>query len=54
MEWITRLGPYFPFLIAITALVVGGVITVVALIVRYNERMAKIARGIDPDAAARR
>ena len=54
MDWITRLGPYAPFLVAITAIIVGGVIAVVAVIVRYNERMAKIARGIDPDAAAPR
>ena len=46
MEAITSLGP---FLIPITAIVVGGVITIVVLILRHQERIAKIERGIDPD-----
>ena len=46
MEAIAALGP---FLIPITALIVGGVITVVVLILRHQERIAKIERGIDPD-----
>jgi hypothetical protein len=45
VESIVSLGP---FLIPITAFV-GGVITVVVLILRHQERLAKIERGIDPD-----
>ncbi len=48
MDAITSLGP---FLVPITALVVGGIITVVVLVLRHQERIAKIERGIDPDAA---
>ena len=47
MERILSLGP---FLIPITAIIVGGVITIVVLVLRHNERIAKIERGIDPDA----
>jgi hypothetical protein len=46
VESIVSLGP---FLIPITAVLVGGVITVVVLILRHQERIAKIERGIDPD-----
>jgi pilus assembly protein TadC len=42
-----------PFLIPITAILVGGVITIVVLILRHQERIAKIERGIDPDAPQR-
>jgi hypothetical protein len=47
MESITGLGPY---LIPITAILVGGVITIVVLILKHQERISKIERGIDPDA----
>ena len=50
MESITSLGP---FLIPITAILVGGVIAIVVLILRHQERIAKIERGIDPDAPQR-
>jgi hypothetical protein len=50
MERILSLGP---LLVPITAIIVGGVIVVVVLILRHNERIAKIERGIDPDAARR-
>jgi hypothetical protein len=50
MESITGLGPY---LIPITAILVGGVITIVVLILKHQERIAKIERGIDPDAPQR-
>jgi hypothetical protein len=50
VEAITSLGP---FLIPITALIVGGVITIVVLVLRHQERIAKIERGIDPDRTAR-
>jgi hypothetical protein len=36
-------------LVPISALIVGGVIAVVAMVHKHNERMAKIERGIDPD-----
>ena len=50
MEWIASLGP---FLVPIVALIVGGAIAVVVLILRHQERIAKIERGIDPDAPPR-
>jgi hypothetical protein len=50
MELIVSLGP---LLIPITAVIVGGVITIVVLILRHQERIAKIERGIDPDSARR-
>ena len=50
VELIVSLGP---FLIPITALIVGGVITIVVLILRHQERIAKIERGIDPDSPRR-
>ena len=51
MESVTSLGP---FLIPITALIVGGVIAIVVLVLRHQERIAKIERGIDPDRADRK
>ena len=51
MESITSLGP---FLIPIAAILVGGVITIVVLVLRHQERIAKIEHGIDPDAPQRR
>ena len=50
MEALTSLGP---FLIPITAIVVGGAIAIVVLILRHQERIAKIERGIDPDRPQR-
>jgi hypothetical protein len=50
MQWIVSLGP---FLIPIVGIVVGGAVAVVVLILRHNERIAKIERGIDPDAGRR-
>jgi hypothetical protein len=46
MESITSLGP---ILIPVTAILVGGVVTIVVLVLRHQERIAKIERGIDPD-----
>jgi hypothetical protein len=37
-------------LVPIVALIVGGVISVTALVHKHQERLAKIERGIDPDA----
>ena len=42
-----------PFLIPISAIVMGGIITIVVLVLRHQERVAKIQRGIDPDAGRR-
>ena len=46
-----------PFLIPISAIVlsilVGGAITITKMVLRHQERIAKIERGIDPDAAPR-
>jgi hypothetical protein len=37
-------------LVPIVAIIVGGVIAVVTMILKHQERIAKIERGIDPDA----
>jgi hypothetical protein len=41
-------------LVPITALVVGGAIAITAMILKHQERIAKIERGIDPDSGAPR
>jgi hypothetical protein len=38
-------------LVPISAIIVGGAIAITAMIIRHNERIAKIERGIDPDAS---
>jgi hypothetical protein len=50
MEWIASLGP---MLIPIVAIIVGGAIAIVAMVHAHQERIAKIERGIDPDATRR-
>ena len=50
MESITGLGP---LLVPIAAIVMGGIVTIVVLILKHQERIAKIQRGIDPDAPRR-
>ncbi len=50
MAWIRDLGP---FIVPVCAIIVGGVITVVVLVLRHLERIAKIEHGIDPDAGRR-
>jgi hypothetical protein len=37
-------------LVPIVAIVVGGAVAITIMILRHNERIAKIERGIDPDA----
>ena len=37
-------------LVPIVAILVGGAIAITTMILRHNERIAKIERGIDPDA----
>ncbi|MBZ5679457.1 MAG: hypothetical protein LAO24_05045 [Acidobacteriia bacterium] len=41
-------------LIPIVAVVVGGAIAITAMILKHQERIAKIERGIDPDAPSTR
>jgi hypothetical protein len=50
MESITSLGP---FLIPIVAVSIGGAIAITAMVLKHHERIAKIERGIDPDAPQR-
>ena len=38
-----------PFLIPIVAIIVGGVVVVVRIIIRHQERMVMIDRGMHPD-----
>jgi len=40
-------------LVPICAILVGGAIAITGMIHRHNERIAKIERGIDPDASPR-
>jgi hypothetical protein len=51
VDSITSLGG---LLVPIIALLVGGAIAITAMIIRHQERIAKIERGIDPDAGAPR
>ena len=53
MEVVDRILGLGPFLIPIVAVIVGGVIAVVAMTHAHQERIAKIERGIDPDAPRR-
>jgi hypothetical protein len=50
MEVVDRILGLGPFLIPIVAVIVGGVIAIVAMTHAHQERLAKIERGIDPDA----
>jgi hypothetical protein len=38
-------------LVPIAAILVGGAIAIVGMVHRHQERLAKIERGMDPDAA---
>ena len=53
MELIDRILGLGPFLIPIVAIIVGGVIAVIAMVHAHEERLAKIQRGIDPDTQRR-
>jgi hypothetical protein len=48
IDSITSLGG---LLVPITALIVGGVIAITSMILKHQERIAKIERGMDPDSA---
>jgi hypothetical protein len=50
MESIISLGG---LLIPIVAVIVGGAIAITTLVLKHQERIAKIERGIDPDAPPR-
>ena len=50
MESILSLGG---LLVPIVAIIVGGAIAIVTLILKHQERIAKIERGIDPDVPRR-
>jgi len=50
VDSITSLGG---LLVPIIAIVVGGAIAITAMIIRHQERVAKIERGMDPDAPPR-
>ena len=50
MESILGLGP---LLIPIAAIVGGCAVAITVIVVRHLERVAKIERGIDPDAPRR-
>jgi hypothetical protein len=41
-------------LVPIAAIVIGGVVAIVKMILHHQERIAKIERGIDPDAPSSR
>ena len=41
-------------LVPIVAIIVGGAIAITTLILKHQERIAKIERGIDPDGPAPR
>jgi hypothetical protein len=53
MEVVDRILHLGPFLIPIIAIIVGGAIAIVAMTHAHQERLAKIERGIDPDATRR-
>jgi hypothetical protein len=50
IETIASLGG---LLVPISVFVVGGAIAITAMILKHQERIAKIERGIDPDAPQR-
>jgi hypothetical protein len=50
MEWFTNLGV---FAVPVAAIIVGGVIAIISMVHKHQERIAMIERGIDPDAAKR-
>jgi hypothetical protein len=41
-------------LVPIVALLVGGAIAITAMILKHQERIAKIERGLDPDGPPQR
>ena len=41
------------YLVPVVAIIVGGAIAIAAMLMKHQERIAKIERGIDPDAPGR-
>jgi len=50
-EFIDRFFSLGGLLVPIAAIIVGGAIAITAMVHRHHERIAKIERGIDPDAS---
>jgi hypothetical protein len=50
MEVVDRIVGLGPLLIPIVAIIVGGAIAITAIVNHHQERIAKIERGINPDA----
>jgi hypothetical protein len=48
-EFIDRFFALGALLVPIAAIAVGGIIAVMGMIHKHQERLAKIERGIDPD-----
>ena len=48
-DFMDRIFSLGGLLVPISAIIVGGVIAIVGMIHRHQERLAKIERGIDPD-----
>ncbi len=40
---------HLPFLVALVAIVSGGIIAIIKILIRHRERMAMIERGMHPD-----
>ena len=54
MEYIVdRIFNLGGLLVPIVAIIVGGAISITVLVLKHHERIAKIERGIDPDAGPR-
>ena len=49
MELLDRILALGPLLIPILAVLVGGIIAILSMVHRHNERIAKIERGVNPD-----
>jgi hypothetical protein len=49
-EFVDRFFALGGLLVPIVAIAVGGVIVIVGMVHKHQERLAKIERGIDPDA----
>jgi hypothetical protein len=50
VESVTSLGG---LLVPIVGVIVGGAIAITAMVLKHNERIAKIQHGMDPDAPRR-
>ena len=52
-EVVSRFLGLGPMLIPIVAIIVGGAIAITGMVHKHQERLAKIERGMDPDAPRR-